>query len=130
MLHDGPLHDNITHNAAYSFTDQAARPCFCGADNSNLRRRFTMTEKNRELPFSSEKDQKKAQRLRQCRTLAGVLVLLSFPVISFLLFEYVTETLSLVQSARFQWNILWIGVIYLFVMILTGNSRITVPVRL
>ncbi len=87
-----------------------------------------MTEKNRELPFSSEKDQKKAQRLRQCRTLAGVLVLLSFPVISFLLFEYVTETLSLVQSARFQWNILWIGVIYLFVMILTGNSRITVPV--
>ncbi len=87
-----------------------------------------MKEIDQKTSFTSQRDSKKALRLRRCQVLAGVFVLLLFPVLSFILFEYVTGSLSFIKSERILWNILWIAMIYLSVLIVTGSTRITVPV--
>ncbi len=61
------------------------------------------------------------------RKYAGFLSLL-MPVISYLLFEYVTGNLPWISPEMAALNILWIAVFYLAVFSLSGTTRIAVPV--
>lgn len=50
------------------------------------------------------------------------------PVISYVLFEYVTGNLSSIRWEMAVLNILWIAVFYLVVFAVVGNSRAAVPI--
>lgn len=58
---------------------------------------------------------------------AGLLLLLSMPVISYLLFEYVTGNLFEIYTEMAVLNVMWIFVLYLLVFALSGSTRIAVP---
>ncbi|MDO5350295.1 MAG: LTA synthase family protein [Lachnospiraceae bacterium] len=66
--------------------------------------------------------------LKYMRKVAGILLLLFMPVISYILFEYVTENLKLISAERAILNILWILTLYLFLFVVSGSSRFSVPV--
>lgn len=61
------------------------------------------------------------------KTILGITALFLMPVISYLLFEYVTGNLSTIDFPCAFTNILLIACLYLAVFSLTGRSRIAIP---
>lgn len=60
--------------------------------------------------------------------IVGTVSLLVAPVVSYMLFEYVTGNLATVPSYMAALNMAWIYVLYLLVFAVCGRSRIAVPV--
>lgn len=61
------------------------------------------------------------------RKFLGIAGLILMPVFSYGLFEYVTGNLAAISFSMAVLNICWIGVLYLAAFVLSGRSRISVP---
>lgn len=73
-----------------------------------------MTEKQIKLP-------------ENLRMAAGGLCLLVAPLVSFVLFEYVTGNLTQIPFLMAALNFGWYLAVYLLLFIITGNTRLAVP---
>ena len=60
--------------------------------------------------------------------IVGTVSLLMAPVVSYILFEYVTGNLATVPSYMAALNTAWVCVLYLAMLAVSGRSRIAVPV--
>lgn len=65
--------------------------------------------------------------MKAAGTIAKIIVLLFIPCISYVLFEYVTGNLASVSPFYAALNIGWIYILYLLVFIVSGSTRIAVP---
>ncbi len=65
--------------------------------------------------------------LKYGRKVLGIAGLILMPVASYLMFEYVTGNLAAVPFSMAILNICWIGVLYLAAFVLSGRSRISIP---
>lgn len=58
---------------------------------------------------------------------AGAVLFCLMPVLSYVLFEYLTGNLAFISPGKAVLNILWIGVLYLIILMISGTTRIAVP---